>query len=228
MIEFFPYICLMERRHNLQGKRYGRVLVVDFSNVDKGGNSIYNCKCDCGKEFKAAGSNVKRSAGVGCVDCKNKQLKERKTTHGETYTRLYVTWCGMISRCTNPKDLSYKYYGAKGVLVCDEWKTSYEAFSKWAKSSGYSDSLTIDRINPFGIYSPNNCQWKTIEEQQRNRRNTVRYNVDGITRSIGEWCDSLGIPETMVRSRLKRGMDIKEALSTDKMKPWGIIKSNQK
>ena len=118
----------MKRSNDLRGKTYGQISVLTYSHVDKGGNQIYNCKCSCGKELKRAGSNLKRSAGIGCVDCKNKRLQEEKTTHGLTYSRLYVTWRGMKSRCSNPLDQSYKNYGAKGISVCDDWERSFESF----------------------------------------------------------------------------------------------------
>jgi hypothetical protein len=87
-----------------------------------------------------------------------------------TNKRLYNLWLQMLYRCDNPKHISYKYYGGRGITVCEEWRQSFEAFHDWALANGYSDSLTIDRIEPDGDYEPSNCRWATMKEQCHNRR----------------------------------------------------------
>lgn len=82
---------------------------------------------------------------------------------------MYRIWKSMRSRCNSPHDTDFRWYGAKGVSVCDEWK-SFIAFRVWAINNGYTDSLTIDRINPFGNYEPSNCRWATMDDQRRNTR----------------------------------------------------------
>lgn len=76
----------------------------------------------------------------------------------------------MKTRCTNPNISYFKYYGGKGVTVCQEWSESFECFQKWAISNGYSDDLTIDRIDSDGDYTPNNCRWVTMAVQNRNKK----------------------------------------------------------
>lgn len=84
--------------------------------------------------------------------------------------RLYKTWRNMRYRCSNPKDRKYKYYGGRGIKVCEEWDSSFKAFESWALVNGYADDLTIDRINVNGDYEPKNCRWISMAEQQQNKR----------------------------------------------------------
>lgn len=86
----------------------------------------------------------------------------------------------MKSRCYNKNSVSYKYYGDKGVSICGEWLNSFSAFYNWAISNGYSDNLTIDRINPFGNYEPNNCRWATYKEQNNNQRKHYKKQLTAV------------------------------------------------
>ena len=119
-------------------------------------------------------------------------------------TRLYETWCGMKKRCYNPKSREYKSYGKRGIKVCEEWKNDFMAFYRWAVSSGYSDDLTIDRIDVNGDYSPSNCKWSTLLEQQRNKTTTLFIEHDGQKKTLAEWCEVLGVSYTCARSRCTR------------------------
>jgi hypothetical protein len=85
----------------------------------------------------------------------------------------------MRVRCKNPKDAKYRLYGGRGISVCDEWDKSFEAFRDWAKTHGYTDELTIDRIDCNGNYTPENCRFVTRAENNRNRRNVKRRNQNG-------------------------------------------------
>ncbi len=94
-----------------------------------------------------------------------------KTTHGMAYTRIYRTYKDMVSRCHNPKDSTYKYYGEKGIEVCKEWREDRVKFFSWANTNGYTDDLTIDREDGLGNYEPSNCRWVDRTEQARNMPN---------------------------------------------------------
>jgi len=114
----------------------------------------------------------------------------RTPIHGESTTRLYLIWQDMVRRCHQATNNSYYLYGAKGISVCDEWRTSYITFRDWARGSGYNDTLTIDRKNPRGNYEPSNCRWATQRQQAWNRRQARRKHtpfVGILSISPGRW-----------------------------------------
>ena len=130
-----------------------------------------------------------------------------RRTHGMSHTRLHNIWLTMHQRCEKPKCSGYHKYGAKGIKVCEEWG-SFEKFRDWAYSHGYDDTLTIDRINPKGDYSPENCRWATQKEQQNNRSNNIHLTYKGETRSAIEWSEITKIPLRVLYDRHYRGWEV--------------------
>lgn len=115
--------------------------------------------------------------------------------------RLYSIWCGIKKRCFNPKEPCYPHYGARGITVCDEWLHDFNAFEQWSLANGYSDTLTIDRIDNNGNYSPDNCRWITHDEQQRNRSNNIRVEHNGESKTISELSRELGLSDKTLYKR---------------------------
>lgn len=138
-----------------------------------------------------------------------------KTIHDMSHSRLYHIWNGMKQRCSNPKSVSYQYYGAKGISVCDAWENFVE-FYEWAIASGYADNLTIDRLNSNGNYEPSNCRWTTNKEQQNNTSYCRLITYGGKTLNITQWAELLNIPRNVLYNRLRRGWDIERLLTTNK------------
>lgn len=131
--------------------------------------------------------------------------------------RLYEIWRGMRGRCQNPNRPKYSIYGGRGITVCDEWQ-SFANFHKWAMANGYREDLTIDRFDNDGDYCPENCRWATPLEQIRNRSNTLKATFAGETHTLAEWSRIVGLNYYLLRSRLKRGMDIETAFTTPSRK----------
>lgn len=136
---------------------------------------LYECP-SCGKEFEVRTPSVKSGNTTKCKSCKT--IKQN-TTHGDSGTRLFNIWNHMRYRCSNPNHSKYKYYGAKGTTVCEEWDNSYIAFKEWSLSNGYTDKLTIDRINNDGNYEPGNCRWTDLSTQSSNTRVIRKTNTSG-------------------------------------------------
>ena len=135
------------------------------------------------------------------------------TTHGKSEERIYRIWGNMLRRCDYKKHISYKNYGARGIKVCDEWSKDhgFENFYQWAIKNGYSDDLTIDRIDVNGNYEPDNCRWITNTEQQNNRRNNKLIEYRGEIKTLAEWCRELGIGYSKTELRLSRGWSAEDS-----------------
>lgn len=181
---------------DITGNRFGRWTVIERAEnyVTPSGNVFtqWLCQCDCGsspKKVKANSLLSGKSLSCGCMQrsIAASTCGDLFRKHGEAKTRLYKIWVGMRKRCYNPNHSSYKNYGGRGISVCDEW-SSYNEFKKWAESNGYSDALSIDRINVDGDYEPENCRWSTGIEQANNRRTSLVYEYDGVTHTLAEWC----------------------------------------
>lgn len=119
------------------------------------------CRCECGRIIDPTKRQLERGYITACKHCNPAEYGKK---HGETHTRLYNIWVTMRQRCNNKNDKHYHRYGGRGIKVCDEWQHDYPAFRDWARSHGYDDTLSIDRIDNDGNYCPENCQWITISE----------------------------------------------------------------
>lgn len=128
-------------------------------------------------------------------------------------TRLYRIWKGMKERCYR-KNHKSKNYGDRGISVCDEWRDSFESFRDWAMGNGYSDSLTIDRIDVDGNYTPENCKWSTYLEQANNTRKTRFFIVDGEKLTVTDISQKYGISRGTINSRLNNNWDIEKIIKT--------------
>lgn len=121
-----------------------------------------------------------------------------------SHTRLHNIWLCMRQRCEKPNSSGYHKYGAKGIKVCAEWEV-FENFRDWAFQNGYSDNLTIDRIDPHGNYEPTNCRWVNQQVQQNNRSNNVKLSYHGETKVLRQWEHDTGIPFHVLYDRYRRG-----------------------
>lgn len=134
-----------------------------------------------------------------------KETNNPRYKHGHSNTRLYKIWKNMRSRCYNSNTPDYKYYGSRGIKICKDW-SDFAVFELWAINNGYSDALTLDRIDVNGNYCPDNCRWVTRKEQSNNKRNLHTIEYKGETRTLTQWSEILNIPiSTLYRYLVSEG-----------------------
>ncbi|GGD04882.1 hypothetical protein [Enterococcus wangshanyuanii] len=175
---------------DLTNQRFGRHIAIKQVGVNKWRNCLWLCRCDCGKEHVVSSGKLiqGKSKSCGCLahDVRVEQLEKHGITTGGK-PRTFIIWNGMKARCYNKKATSYKTYGAKGIEICDEW-LRFENFHNWAISNGYKDNYEIDRIDGYGNYEPDNCQWISKTENRRKQRHMRIIEIYEEKHNVAEWC----------------------------------------
>jgi len=205
------------------GEKYNRLTCLYWERID--GHIYWICRCDCGNITKVRSNNLLDGEvkSCGCL------LKEpTNKVHGMSHTRIHGIWSKMIERCFNPHSDQYKWYGAEGKTVCDEWlgTDGFVRFYEWAKENGYSDELTIERKDVNDGYNPNNCCWIPQSKQSWNTRRSRKIVVDGETLSLPQAAEKYGVKLTNLHSRLKWGWTPEEAVELVSHK-WGSHNGNR-
>lgn len=204
---------------DLTGQRFGRLTVLerDYSDTK---NVTWICQCDCGNKVRVRSGNLcsGNTQSCGCL------FLDKVTKHGGTLnkhkSRLYHIWNDMKARCYCETEPSYKNYGARGIIVCEEWKNDYASFMNWAILNGYDETLprgtcTLDRIDVNSNYCPENCRWITHKQQQSNKTNNHLIEYNGEMHTVTEWSELLNINVSTIRGRLFiRGWDVDKTFNT--------------
>ena len=194
------------KQRDITEKKFGKLTALSFEYRDDKHRHFWKFRCDCGNEIVLRKSSVTSGNTSQCRECSLKERKIKATTHGMSKTRLYREWSGMLQRCELETSTSYERYGALGISVCEEWH-SFEVFAKWALENGYSDKLTIDRIDSKGNYEPNNCRWAGVIEQNNNQKSNVSFEYKGETHTLAEWARLYGIKYHCFYARWKKNQN---------------------
>lgn len=193
------------------GKKNNMLEIIGISHDSKTGKKKFVCMCDCG-EICLVSPRFWETGQVKSCGCLYESIKVEHTPELDRLRRIRN---GMINRCYNLNDDSYKYYGKRGIVICDEWLKSFDNFAKWALSNGYRADLTIDRRDNNGNYCPENCRWATYKEQANNQRKRYSariYEIDGEEVSIIELGEKYNVSPYKIAKFYKNTGDIKDAV----------------
>lgn len=188
--------------NDLTNMRFGK-LTVEYKVIkksEKGQRVYWYCECDCG------GNKIVRSDNLTGGSTKSCGCIISNTCHYKREHRLHGIWSGIKHRCKNPNNQSYSKYGGRGIKICDEWGDDFMNFYNWAIENGYSDDLSIDRIDVNGNYEPSNCRWATAKEQGNNRTNTRFLEIENIIKPISEWAVISGLNSETILIRYDKGI----------------------
>lgn len=213
------------------GKRYGVLTVIkelDKTIVNGRSFRMVQVKCDCGTIKTGRLNKIKVTKSCGCLTYN--LTAKLNITHGMTDSRIYSIWQNMINRCYNKNAPAYNYYGARGIFVCDEWRKDFPTFLKWSLENGYNENLTIDRYpNMIGGYSPENCRWATVKQQQNNKTTNRMVTYKGESMTLTELCDKYNKNYHRVGTRISQlGWNIDKAMETDRINPIDNLKYRKK
>ena len=206
---------------DLVGKNFDRLKVIKFNGTNRNGRATWLCKCSCGNMVVTTTNKLlsgrKRSCGCLIREVNSKRM----SVHGFTSSystadmqRLFQIYRKMIDRCYKCNDPSYANYGGRGIYICDDWinsdpfitnKIKFMNFYNWSINNGYSNKLTIDRIDNDGPYAPWNCRWVTLKVQANNRRSNHHINDDGIIYTFTEFERKYNLYEKYVTRHIHRG-----------------------
>ena len=192
--------------NDLTGKKFGKLEVIGVHDTGSR-KTYYVCQCDCGNVKVVRADALISGATKSCGCIKKEQDKINLSAnhkHKMSGTRIYETWQDMKRRCYNKQNARYDRYGGRGITVCDEWLNNFQSFYDWAISNGYSDDLTIDRIDNDGNYEPSNCRWSTAKEQCNNRGSNINITIGNATKSLMRWCEIFNVDYKKVYARYKR------------------------
>lgn len=207
----------MVAKKNITGMIFSRLTVIEELFTKSEGHTRWKCICDCGSLVSARGSHL-RSGQVKSCGCLVKETTSRigkaLKTHGMTNAPEYAIWSAMKQRCGNEKDPSYADYGGRGIRVWSEWLMSFETFYAHMGPRP-TPTHSLDRIEVDGHYDVFNCRWATPDEQQNNKRNSVKFEHEGQMLTVAQIARLTGISAGTLSTRLGRGMSINEATTVN-------------
>ena len=193
----------MKPEKDITGQKYGKLTAIKRVETQKDKKPVWLFQCECGNFHTARKAAVLSGATRSCGKCCHTK-PPLNITHGMSKSRVYSVWASMKRRCSEKDKLHYSRYYGRGIRVCKEWQ-SFDNFWEWAKNNGYSDDLTIDRIDNNRGYSPDNCRWTTTYVQARNKRTNVNITYRGETHCLADWAKIFNIDSRTLGHRFRMG-----------------------
>jgi len=195
---------------NMAGRLVGQLTVIERVLIPKQ-SAHWLCQCICGNTKIVRGSDLRRGfvSSCGCMAGYHKPI------HGYTATKIYWVWQGMLNRCRNKNNASYKNYGGRGISVCKRWQNP-DGFPNFLHDMGEppTHKHSIDRIDNDGNYSAENCRWATRHQQARNSRHMTIVTIDGVSRHLVDYLSEYRVSYRLYWERINRGWSQSEAIRT--------------
>lgn len=193
-------------RNDLTGQKVGRLTVIKRAGT-KGKNPLWLCQCDCGTKTEVLGFCLRNGNTKSC----GKHPTDHAKTHEMSCSKAYVVWSHMVQRCTNEKDPVFKFYGGRGITLCQEW-LSFDAFH--GDMGSPPDGMELERKDNNLGYSKDNCRWATRMEQMNNTRANRHLTLGEETKTMAQWRRHLGVKRGVIEGRLRLGWSVERALTT--------------
>ena len=199
----------MKTPRDLTGQKFGRLTVLrqapDRIKPSGAHSKMWECQCDCGNIKIISRSSLVSGDTISCGCYHKEHVHDFGKKHGLTHTKLYTKWNGMVQRCTNPNAIHYNMYGGRGITICDEWRNDFYSFYSWSIENGYTDKLTIDRIDNNKGYCPENCRWTDLKTQANNTRRNHYITYNNETKTLTQWAKLLNVNVETLRYRVNHG-----------------------
>ena len=196
---------------DISGQRFGRLIAVAIEGRKRHGRDqrtkvLWRCQCDCGQQHSTTVAYLRggHTKSCGCLKVDN---PNRRITHGNArgkFTREYRRWRSMFDRCYRPKQVGYKFYGGRGITICDRWRKSFSCFL--VDMGPCPDGYSLDRINPNGNYEPDNCRWIPLNQQARNTRANVLRDINNRPITWAEAAHHLAMPDWTLRRYMRAAL----------------------
>ena len=197
---------------DMTGQVFGKLYVL--SRVPATGQARWLCNCSCGEQTIQAGYDLRKGLIVSCGCTRREKLAVGLfTTHGMTRTKEYIAWLNMRNRCYRTNSRDYERYGAKGIIVCDAWRDSFESF--FLDMGKCPEGYSLDRVDSSANYESSNCRWASLETQANNKLRIKTATINGVTKSLAIWCKQFNLPHRTIRARVyERGWEPERAILT--------------
>lgn len=220
----------MSKVINLIGQRFGRLIVKKRVANDKYNNAVWECQCDCGEiTYIPTGRLRLKKGNTSSCGCYMRERRIAPKKHGDAHEKLYKLWQSVKNRCFIINNASYKFYGAKGITMCQEWSNldnGYNNFKKWAYENGYKidldekgrNKLSLDRIDNSLGYFPSNCRWATSREQAYNRSTNIKNKHKLLIDELLDYADAVQMDYKIIIDNLVQTI---KARKEAEVKYWG-------